>query len=224
MAQCFTPLFGKRIRVTKLDECGNVDDSEPDCTQVTTDGFIEVSLTSEVESGTEIITRKANGNLCVNERQADSFKRFTLGLTFCGVDVDLLALTTNAESYGEDGQGLVVPEGTVDNKFAFELWTGLTGQACEPGVEEASGYLLLPFVNGGVLGDLTINGENSIDFTMTGAYTLGNNNWLEGPYDVTEDGPLPEALDPLDHLLLMPTNLAPPPSACGCGPLPAAGS
>lgn len=221
MAQEFQPLFGKKIRVTEMDEC---------CAPATggqyvvTDGFISVQLSAEVESGTEIITRKADGSLCVNERMADAFKRFTVTITFCDVNPCLWGLVTNAEPY-EDSEGeingFVVPEGDINKKFALELWTGLTGQACEPGVEEASGYLLLPCVNGGTLGDLEINGENAITFSVNGAFTKGGNGWGVGPWtDVTAAGPLPTPLDPLDHLLLTTVDAAPPENTDGCQDIP----
>lgn len=227
--QCFQPIRGKRIRATRLDECGNAPSGGTPESQVTTDGFISVSLTSEVESGVEIVTRKADGSLCVNDRGPDSFKRFTVGIGFCGVDPGLFDLVTNAVGYNDwngDVNGIVVPEGTVDTKFALELWTGLTGAACPTGVEEASGYMLLPFVNAGVLGDLEINGENSIDFTMTGAFTMGGNTWGTGPYEVMDNAGsadvLPSPLDPSDHLLLTQTGISPPPVVCGLGAMPAA--
>lgn len=225
--RCFTPIYGKRIRATRLDECGNVPAPNTECAYVATDGFISVTLSAEVEEGNEIITRKASGALCVNERSADSFKRFTMEMEFCGVNPDLMGITSNADPYENwagDTAGFVVPEGDIDSRFALELWTGLSGQACEPGAEEASGYLLLPFVQGGVLGDLEINGENAISFTLTGAFTKGGNAWGTGPYAVMDNAGvasgLPSALDPLDHLLLVETGIAPPPSACECRPMP----
>lgn len=187
--QCFTPIRGKRLRVTRLDECGNVPARSTPSSYVCTDGFISVSLSAEVESGTEIITRKADGSLCVNERMADSFKRFTVEIQFCNVDPDLYELVTNADPYADysgNVNGITIAEGTIDSKFALELWTGLTGAACQPGVEEASGYLLLPFVNAGTLGDLDINGENAIQFSLTGAFTKGGNNWGVGPWKVLQ--------------------------------------
>lgn len=224
--RCFTPLLGKRIRAVSLDNCGNVPASGAEDSMVATDGFTTVSLSSEVEDGTEIITRKADGSLCVNEMTAPSFKRFTIEMEFCEVDPGLLAITTNAEiyeNYEAVAAGIVVPEGTINKRFSLELWTGLSGEQCAPGVEEASGYMLLPFVQAGVLGDLTIDGENAITFSMTGAYTKGGNNWGVGPFNVMVDeegapAPLPTALDPLDHLLLVATDLAPPASACGLVP------
>lgn len=226
----FNPIFGKRIRITPLDECGNYPAPAAEQGFLSTDGFVTVTLSAEVESGTEIITRKASGALCVNARQPDIFKRFTVGISFCGVDPDALAAVTNAQVYAtaEDvANGITIPEGMVDSKFALELWTGLSGAGCEPGVEEASGYLLLPFVNGGTLGDLTVGGTDAINFEMGGGYTVGGNVWGVGPYEVAtaaDGGPafLPTALDPLDHLLLVDTDIAPPPVAEGWQPMPAA--
>lgn len=227
--KCFTPLLGKRLRATQLDQCGHVPASGTANAVAVTNGFMEVRLSSEVEDGSEIITRKADGSLCVNERTADSFKRFTLEMDFCGVDPGLLSLVTNGRRYVDysgDAAGIVVGEGTIDSKFALELWTGLSGEACPTGVSEVSGLLLLPFVQSGVLGDITINGTDAITFSMTGAFTKGGNGWGVGPYNVMLNGsnpaPLPTALDPLDHLLLVQTGVAPPTGTCGLISMPAA--
>lgn len=220
--RCFTPLLGKRLRAISLDECGNTPASGTADSVVTTDGFVSITLSAEVEDGSEIITRKADGSLCVNEMTAASFKRFTVESEYCGVDPGLLAVTTNAEiyeNYEAIAAGIVVPEGTITKKFSLELWTGLSGEACAEGVEEASGYMLLPFVQAGVLSDITIDGENAISFGMTQGFTKGGNAWGEGPFNVMSDGgtpaPLPTPLDPLDHLLLVATDIAPPASVCG---------
>lgn len=226
---CFTPVFGKRIRVTTLDGCGNWPIAAEEDALIVTDGFISVSLTSEVEDGTEIIQRNAAGALCVNERMASSFKRFTVELEFCGVNPSLLGMVTNAEPYNDyagDVAGFTVPEGELSKAFALELWTGLSGQACEPGQEQAGGYMLLPFIMAGTLGDVTIDGENAVNFTLSGAYTKGGNGWGVGPFNVVYNNAdvaaaLPTALDPLDHLLLIDTGVAPPPVACSPQPMPA---
>jgi hypothetical protein len=225
---CFIPVLGKRIRVTQLDACGVPSPAGTEGAVLATDGFISLSLSSEVEDGTEIITRKASGALCVNQRASDSFKRFTVEIEFCGVNPSLLALTTNADPYKDykgDDAGITIAEGAIDKAFALELWTGLSGQACEPGAEEASGYLLLPFVQAGVLGDISVDGENAVTFSMTGAFTKGGNAWGAGPWPVVKDAGgtdsiLPEPLDPSDHLLLIDTALAPPPEACDPIPMP----
>lgn len=227
---CFAPVLGKRLRAFTLDACGATPASGTEDAMVVTNGFISVTLSSQVEDGTEIITKKADGSLCVNEMTNPSFKRFTVEIEFCGVDPGLLSVVTNAniyEDYSNDPIGFTVPEGTIDGRFSLELWTGLSGAACASGDEEASGYLLLPFVASGVLGDITIDGENAVTFSLTGAFTKGGNQWGTGPVNVMFDdngdpAPLPTALDPLDHLLMIEVGLAPPATVCGLQAMPAA--
>jgi hypothetical protein len=226
---CFIPILGKRLRVTNLDACGNVPAAGVVDQQLVTDGFMTVTLSSEVEDGAEIITKKADGTICVNEKLASSFKRFTLGLSFCGVNPSLLAMVTNAHTVADytvsNVAGIGVGEGAINKQFALELWTGVTGAACLPGAAFQGGYLLLPFVKAGVLGDITVDGENAITFSMTGAYTKGGNAWGTGPYNVLNNlssapAALPTAIDVLDHMILLQTNLAPPASACSPLPIP----
>lgn len=226
----FTPLLGKRIRATRLDECGRVPAPGTANSFLATNGFVSIKLSSETEDGSEIITRKADGSLCVNEKYSDSFKRFTLEMEFCEVNPSLLEIVSNAIPYNDhrgDVAGFTVPEGDMTEKFSLELWTGLANQACGDGDDEASGYMLLPFVQSGVIGDIEINGEDSVTFTLSGAYTKGGNAWGSGPYHVVYDtsgqaSALPTALDPADHLLLLDTGLAPPPSADDPQPMPTA--
>lgn len=218
---CFKPVLGKRIRVTEVDECGTV--VEDVSQKIVTDGFVAVTLSPETEDGEEITQKNASGGVCINEKLPDSFKRFTVDIEFCGVNASLLAMVTNAEEYEDyasEVAGVTVPEGNLNSKFALELWMGLAGVGCED-AGEASGYLLLPKVQAGTLDDIEVTGEDAVTFKLTGAYTVGGNNWDVGPYNVVSnddapavDAPLPEALDPYDHLLILLTNVAPPESAC----------
>lgn len=188
--RCFAPLLGKRIRVTTLDTCGNPPASATPNAFLATDGFISVSLSAEVEDGAEIIQRKADGSLCVNEKFASSFKRFTVEMEFCGVNPSLVSMVTNAKPYLDwlgNTAGFTVGEGTIVKPFALELWTGLAGAQCAPGAF-AGGYLLLPYVMGGTPGDITVNGADSVTFSLKGAYTKGGNGWGVGPYQVVRGG------------------------------------
>lgn len=233
--KCFTPILGKLIRVTALDECGNVPAASAPDAFVITDGFITVNLSAEIEEGTEIMTKKASGALCVNELTNPSFKRLNVEMDFCGVNPALVSVTTNAKPYSNydtEVAGFTVGEGEINKRFALELWTGLTGAACGAGSAVSSGYLLLPFVAAGTLGDVTIDGENAVTFSLANSATKGGNAWGVGPWDVLMDATtdpmapaadaLPTALDPLDHLLMVETTVAPPviPSDCGFQPMP----
>ena len=181
ISHCFTPVIGKLIRVTALNEDGTVPEAGTVDASLVTDGFIEVDLTSQIEAGAEIVQKNSAGALCVNELQPSSFKRFTVDINFCGVNPFLLTMLSSAEVYLDasgDVVGFTQPEGEVTTKFALELWTGLSG------TKTASGYFILPLINGGTLDALKIDGKDTIDFSIKGAYTEGGNSWGTGPYEV----------------------------------------
>jgi hypothetical protein len=178
---CFVPILGKRIRVTQVTDAGVIPTG---AMQITTDGFITVSLTSDIEAGTEIIQRNAHGQLCVNEKMNSSFKRFEATIDFCGVNPSLLAYVANAKEYHDyagDVSGFTVGEGELTGSFALELWTGIGGALTDP---TANGYFLLPFIGKGVLGDIKIDGTNAVTFSIKSAATKGGNGWGIGPYNV----------------------------------------
>lgn len=211
----YIPILGRRIRVSQLNEDGTIG-----AKYIATDGFVTVTLSASIEDGTEILQRNASGALCVNELLAPNFKRFTVEIEFCNVNPSLVAYVANAKEYADyagDVAGFTIGEGFIEGAFALELWTGLGGEINN---ETAGGYMLLPFVHKGNLGDITIDGENAATFSLTNAYTLGGNGWGTGPYKVVvnDDSPgvpsvLPTALDPLDHFLLIDTAVAAPPVA-----------
>lgn len=224
----FAPVLGKIFRITELDKCGLPNDPGEDG-NIASDGFITVTLSTETEDGNEILQRKANGAICFSKRLPDAFKRFTMEIQFCDVHPVLVSWLTNARQYvdtNEEVIGFTQGEGDIDKKFAFEMWTGTDGNACDEGAE-TSGYMLLPYVNGGTIGDITVNGEDAVEFTISGAYTMSGNQWGVGPYDVMSDAgspaPLPTALDEDDHLLMITTNLAPPESSSDVIAMPDAG-
>lgn len=232
VTKTFTPLLGKRIRVLTLDECGALPAPNTEDAGIATNGFVTVSLSAEVEEGAEIVTKRADGGICVNEKFADSFKRFTSEIEFCGVNPSLLSMVSNAEpyfNYAGEVAGFTVPEGAIEKWFSLELWTGIANAACLPGAETAGGYLLLPFLAGGTVGDIEIGGEDAVNFSLTGSYTKGGNQWGVGPFDVVLNdlavpapAPLPTALDAFDHLLMLDTGVAPPPSSDNPFTMPAA--
>lgn len=184
VTKTFRPVLGKRIRVTVLDEDGSYLAPGTEDANLVTDGFVSVNLSAQVEEGEEIIQKKADGTMCINEMQPSAFKRLNVEIVLCGVNPYLLSMISNADVYYDHNgavAGFTMSEGSITKNFAFELWTGLSGD------RSASGYLLLPLVNGGTLGDLEITGEDAINFTITGAYTKGGNAWGFGPYEVVED-------------------------------------
>lgn len=214
---CYVPILGRRMRVTQLNDDGTMGTH-----YISTDGFISVTLSSQIEAGTEILQRNASGVLCVNELLSPNFKRFDVEIEFCGVNPALAAYVANGTPYLDyvgDTAGFTIQEGIINGAFSLELWTGLGGALFD---EHAGGYLLLPYVHRGNLNDLKIDGQNAVTFGLKGAYTIGGNHWGVGPYNVvmSNDSPggvaekLPTAIDAFDHMLMIDTAVAPPASAC----------
>ncbi|MFJ8934031.1 hypothetical protein ACIRLA_46450 [Streptomyces sp. NPDC102364] len=217
------------MRLTKLDACGRV--IESDCSQVTTDGFVTATLTMETEDGSEISLQNAAGNTCISDKKPDYLKYVTVEIEFCQVDPDLMALINENYTPVLDADGNVVgfqgstkvPDGAG---FALEIWSDVIGSdVCDnPDAEGAWAYFLLPYVTGGMLGDLEIQND-AVTFTIT-ANTKDNNRWAEGPYDVVMDDtgtPVPllnGGVDSSAPYWFQITNVAPPEAECGCQPVP----
>jgi len=184
--KCLSLVKGRRIRVTALDSCGRP--IYGDGSQVTSKGFISVAFTANTTDSDEISVTNAAGEVCVFEAAVTSLTGYGIEISFCEVDPELFALVT--------GQPVVVAtDGTVigfdvdtkitldDSNFALELWAGSpAGDACSAAGSSGSyGYLLLPFLKGGILGDFTVE-NGAVTFTLTGANTSEGNAWGTGPY------------------------------------------
>lgn len=232
--QPFTLAKGRRLRVTRLDSCGRV--VYGDDATVVSDGFVSVAATPNTTETDEINVQNANGRPIIFEAGTTSLSGYGLELVFAEVDPELFSIITGQRVILDaDGN----PVGFAINSkvdlsaqgYALEIWAGAPGgDACADEEAEGSyGYFLFPFLQGGILGDHTIE-NGGITFTITGANTQDGNAWGKGPYDVTlnlgEDpgdpkvaGPLIDALDPNDHELVIPVQVAPPAAVWGSRPL-----
>ena len=225
--KCFPLVRGRVMRATRLDGCGRVDASG--CSSITSDGFVSVAFTANVEEGDTISVTNAAGRVCVRDAPTPTLTGYTLVITFCEVNPDLYAMLTGQATVfdsGGDAVGFRV-NGDVDSSksgFALELWSNVPGEACgtDPSAEGTFGYLLLPFIQGGVLGDFTIE-NGAVTFTIQNASTKTGSGWGKGPYNVVADdtgaaGPLLEDILPGDFLHVQLTSIAPPDPACDCAP------
>jgi len=221
----FPLLRGRTLRVTKTNGCG-VPLTGVDSSIAVTDGYVSVALTAEINEPEELEVINANGQTCVRDPGCAEFKGYNVEIVFCNVDPCLFSMTTGQDPiYNTAGDAVGFRMNSkvkaCDNAFAMEIWAGSPGGAgCQGQASESGsfGYIVMPFLRAGVVGDFTI--ENAaISFTITGAVTLDGNSWGVGPYNVMEvaanPAPLPEALDPNDHLAVLYTTLAPPESTVG---------
>jgi hypothetical protein len=228
--KCLSLVKGRRIRVTDLDSCGRPvygDDS-----QVVSKGFISVAFTANTTESDEINVTNAAGEVCVFEASVTSLTGYGVEIAFCEVDPELFALVTGQPVVlGADGTTVigfdVDTKVSLDNSnFSLELWAGSpTGDACSTeGAQGSYGYLLLPYLTGGILGDFTVE-NGAVTFTLTGANTKEGNSWGVGPYDdIMLDsggapGPMTTPVSSSVALRTMIVDLAPPDAACGARPL-----
>lgn len=225
MATCFSVVRGKRVRVTTLGPCGEVvtEGESEDVSQVAvSEGFIQVAISSVLESGDEFVQKNANGKLCINERSPDALKRLNVVIDWCEVDPDIISMITGfpVELDSDESVGFRIQEGETERRWALEVWTGLGGDQCGPD-GQMFGYLLLPQITGATLGDVTIM-NGAATFQTTG-YTQGFSQWGVGPYPVigSSDSPtvLDEPIGPADHALLRVTTVPPPDAECGASPV-----
>ena len=231
MTVCYPLIRGRAMRVTRLNGCGaTVPGSQ---SVVVSKGFISVGLTANTEEGEDIQVTNANGDLCIYDIPAPRFTGYEVEINLCGVDPSLINLLTgqtlvdDPTSAGGDSPsriGFRINSGiNLDSSgFALELWTGIAGSACEDG-EQSYGYLLIPFIKGGVLGDFTVE-NGAVNFVVQGAISKDGSAWGVGPFDVVTDdngdpSPLVTAIDPKDHLHVQTTTIAPPTDQCGGQPL-----
>lgn len=217
-------LRGKMIRVTKLDGCGKPL-LGPDSV-VTSEGFITLGLTANTFQATAVTQDLANGKQCINDTPAPTFVNWTIALTMCGVDPNIISLMTGnplvyndaatPEAYGIDIESNI----DVDaSGFAIEVWSGTPSDECSDDGEVTYGYAIVPFVKGGIIGDQSWE-NGAINAQVTGAQSKDGSQWGVGPFDVELDNagdpsPLLSPLSTKNHERIIPTNLAPPVAAEG---------
>ena len=219
---------GRRIRVTRGDGCGRPVYGED--SQVVSNGMISVAYTAITQETEEISVTNAAGEVCVFEPAETKIVGYGAEITMCEVDPDLFTIITGQEVYLDafgNAVGFTVnTEISLENHgFGLELWLGAgNADACAPGSTGKYGYLLLPYLKGGILGDFTVE-NGAVNFTITGATTRDGNAWGVGPYpdvmltNLSVPGPLVTPLESTEHLLLIQTEVAPPAANVGARPL-----
>lgn len=225
---CWSPIRGRAMRVTKLNACGEW--SAGPKMMAVSEGFVSVQLSFQYEDGEQTRKKSANGELCVVDPGKPALAQIDAEINFCGVDPDLWNIISGnplVVDRNGDATGLRIGE-RVDSNWALEVWTDVSGAACGEDDEVPYGYLLLPFLFGGKIGDLTVE-EAAMDLTLSSS-TKRNSLWGVGPYGVTyHDGTLPadppvvgallEAIGPKDHMHMDVVLVPPPTGACGAAAL-----
>lgn len=222
----FSLLRGRVMRVTALDGCGAIEDGQ--FVTVVSKGVIQVQLTAQTQDGTAISQTNMAGEVCISDTPPTRFTGYQAQIDFCEVDPATYTILTGQEAIRSPQTGDLVgftidsSINPADSGFALELWSNVPGVACDPDNPDAAGnfgYILLPFFQGGIIGDFTIQND-AITFTVQGANTKTGSGWGVGPYDVVEDvtgdaAPLSKAIGTSQHLWLQYTTIAPPAVTAG---------
>lgn len=219
-------LRGKRMRATAVDSFGRPILGADNA--VVTKGFITVAYTSKTEEGEAITVTNAGGETCVSEAATPSFNGYGVEATFCDVDFALFHLLTGQELV-TDASGTIVgiTESTdIDLSavnFALEIWLGAPGDNVpSTGSQGQFGYVLTPFLSGGIIGDYTIE-NGAITFTVTGMNTKNGTGWGAGPYAVElvagKAAVLSTPMKSADHRRTMVVEVAPPAPFTGSIPV-----
>jgi len=225
-SKCFSLVRGRVMRVTALDGCGRPRPGA--CASIVSEGFVSVAFTAVTDTGTEISVQNAAGKTCIRDTPCPVFNGYTVEIAFCEVNPLLYAMVSGQGAlFDADGNGngftMNSDVSACDSGFALELWSNVPGIACAAAGSQGSfGYVLVPFLQGGVIGDFTIQND-AVTFTLSGAATKTGSGWDVGPYNVVMDStpapaPLANPIKSGDHLLVQLTEVAPPEATCDCQP------
>jgi hypothetical protein len=214
------------VRVTRVDSCGR-----PVCGE--DNGFVfdclaSVAMNPNTEDGDDITYKAANGRQCGFKRGCPTFNGYDVEVNFFSVSPEFLEITTgNPVVYGFDGKPIGYDDCSLqcNSGFALELWAEvLNSDACSTsGGDGAWIYFLIPWVTGGLLGDLEV-GSEAVTLQLTGASRAGG-GWGTGPYDVMAHdaagtpGGLLTPLGPTCHRRTFVTTIAPPEPICEYTPV-----
>lgn len=222
--ECWDPIRGRALRVTKLNACGAWV-AGPKMV-VTSGGFVSVGLKFQYEDGEKTRKKNAAGDLCLSDPGKAALGAIDVEINLCGVDPDLWSIISGQPLVVDrngDSTGVRIGE-VVNSNWALEVWTDIGSAACSEDGAVPYGYLLLPFMYGGRVGDMSVE-EKAMDLTLSSSTKRGS-SWGVGPYEVTladavdpDDPGVPSVLlDPIgtkDHMHMDLTFVPPPVAVCG---------
>lgn len=211
-AECRSVLKACLAQFVLVDVCGNPVTGA--ASKLTTKGFISVAATAQVDAGTEHLQKNACGEIIINEKDCDLFKRYDLDMQFAQIDAQGLSLISSARALVDNTgntKGFAQGETSLCNSFSLEMWTRVTPQVCAVGGLPEWYYFAFPNVTNGVLTDVKFE---DAPLTMTiKAHTKGAGAlWGRGPAVVL---PTTAPAIATDHMLGYITSVQPPAAVCG---------
>jgi len=184
--ECYGMIRGSALRVTSLTKRGTFDGAGSP--YVVSKAVARVTITENTEAGNSELVRNDEGEARLYFVRPDQTVRFYVDIDFLRVDPELLNLVTGVPvAYNAAGDivGFDANTRIPAQSFGLEIWSKLTGQACESG-ERKYGYTLFPWLKGGTLSGFTF--ENGLaSFNLRGARSQKGASWGLGPHVVDMD-------------------------------------
>lgn len=223
---CPAVVRGRTMRLTRLDACGVPVVGAS--TTVVTNGFISVAATDQYEGGDPIRVINANGDLCIDEPGKAQLAQEDLTITLCQINFDALNIMTgspivlDAATPTPNTVGYRKRCGNPDVRFALEVWSDISGQACTLATKQYF-YSLWPLLANSQFGDYTIE-NGAVNLVVTASAFCGS-GWGAGPYNVVNNAvpaavPLLTPIGAQDLFHGQITTVAPPEASCGVLALP----
>lgn len=215
VAQCVSPIQARVARLIKLDVCGNPVTGASSAV-VSTDGFVSITPSPQYLDGVEHQQRKANGALCVYQKDPSELTRVDLTINWCILDPDAIViitgerlLTTNTVT----GTGVAYGEGQLTARYSLEVWQPVVGAgACNASGQQQFVYWAFPNVGNSKINDFTF-ANDVFQYTTISETKAAGPLWLSRSSAATWLGTNTVATD--EHFLHNITTGAPPVTACG---------
>lgn len=213
---CASPLKARVARIVRNDVCGVPVTGTGSV--VTTSGFISIDLSLEYNDGEEFLVLNANGEPCVNEKDANFLKRVGLTVNFCNIDPDGIVLMTGERlitgGAPVTGTGVAFGEGLLTARFSLEVWQPLAGTAACAGGTPLFMYWAFPNVGNAKIGNYTMeNGAGT--FVVEADTKAASTSWGDGPGTGTSWLPAAFVIGSDEHFLFNITSTTPPTPTCG---------
>lgn len=214
-ALCVSAIQARVARFIKLDVCGNPVTGASSA-MVVTDGFTSIEPGPQYLDGEEHQQRKANGALCLYQKDPSELTRVELTVTMCTVEPDTLVLVSGERllSSGVTGTGVAFGEGQLTSHYSMEVWQPIIGA----GACTAAGlpqYLYWAFFN---VTNTKINQftfENGpLEFAFQSETQKAGVRWGNGPGWTTPWSTVPDQTQN-EHFLFNVTTVTPPTATCG---------
>lgn len=160
---CATPIRGRKIRLIKLDSCGNVVTGAGSA-MVIMDGFISIKVTPQYEDGTEVVKKRADGSLCVNDKSNPQIKFAQVDGDWCVLDPDAIVIMNGSRllTNGATGTGMMMSLlSAISARWSLEIWQDVYGvNACNAQGQQQYVYWAFPNVHNAQIQDFTAQNDS----------------------------------------------------------------